>query len=823
MKEKLKKLLEKIGVLKIVWFFRYNFTKNVRRLIGRIKRKIEKYWTLRFSYPSEYKKYAKLPVEENKIIFIELRQSKLTNSFKVLYDQLVSKYDFKIHCHFLMINSVTPAEHRQRCRDLMRDMATAKYVFMNEASNVTSCVKLRPQTIMTQLWHGCGAFKKFGLSTAELLFGESRKEMTRFPYNKNYSYVTVSSPEVAWAYAEAMGLEDRKEIIVGTGSSRTDIFYDKSFIQASYDKLHTLMPSSIGKKVILYAPTFRGRVARAQTPEMLRVNMFKEAFEGEYVLLFKHHPHVKKPPVIEEADKDFAEDFTDAMTIEELLCVSDVCISDYSSLVFEYSIFEKPLIFFSYDLSEYFDWRGFYYDYDQLTPGPVFTTNLEIIEYIKHLEEHFDKQQIIDFKNKFMSACDGHATERIMDMVFQDALKTYKKEQPTVEQYHRIPSGDKMFCQQEERIDRLKWWKTSGNAAYEKFISSIPVVKGKIGVLYQKSSSDVISELKKHLKKEKQFTLSVLKLKKNKNDILKELASCEFVVLTEASDMMNVLHIRKETTVVQAWNEILPIEKFGYSSKEVRGGLKKDYLDVAPLHGNYQLIPMASENLKNIYKEAFRIQEENAYQALGAISTDVLFDESFIKNAKKKLDKFFPAWKGRKVIFYLPEYRILNKRPNREAFLDYGLMNEYLKEEYVMIYCSPFSQMVERDKLYKYYDNFIYDITSELTVYECMAAADIMIGDYVPQIYTFAVTDKPIFLYAPDYKVYFEGRDTYFDYEELAPGPICEDTAEIINYIQNIENYDDTKQKKFKDTYLTMCDGQATKRLLEQLAGMAAN
>ena len=142
-----------------------------------------------------------------------------------------------------------------------------------------------------------------------------------------------------------------------------------------------------------------------------------EALGEEYVLVFKHHPFVKNRPVVPESLKDFAIDLTADMTIEELLMVSDVCISDYSSLVFEYSLFERPMLFFAYDLEEYYDWRGFYYDYAEMTPGPTCKTTEEMIDYIKNLDTRFDRQKVVDFKNKFMSACDGHATERILELL----------------------------------------------------------------------------------------------------------------------------------------------------------------------------------------------------------------------------------------------------------------------------------------------------------------------------------------------------------------------------------------------------------------------
>lgn len=401
-----------------------NFTK-LRLMRNKYRAQWRKYYNLRKLYPRTYKKYATAPVKPDKVVFIEVRLPEISNSFQLLYDELSNNYNVEIHTHFLRSTFVCYKEYVQRCTEMVKDVADAKYVFLNEASNVFSCLDLRPETVVTQTWHGCGAFKKFGMSTAEMIFGESLEQQRKYPFYKNLTNVTVSSAEVEWAYEEAMDLADQPGTIKSTGVSRTDIFYKSEVIEAAYEKLHVTMPSSKGKKVILYAPTFRGRVASATTPEELDVSMFEKEFGEEYVLLFKHHPIVEKLPVVEEQYSEFAMDMTSLMTIEELLCVSDICISDYSSLVFEYSLFERPLIFFAYDLEDYCDWRGFYYDYNALTPGPVVKTNEEMMDYIKNIEDQFDKQKIIDFKEKFMGACDGHATERILKLVFDDDYEKY--------------------------------------------------------------------------------------------------------------------------------------------------------------------------------------------------------------------------------------------------------------------------------------------------------------------------------------------------------------------------------------------------------------
>lgn len=130
---------------------------------------------------------------------------------------------------------------------------------------------------MVQLWHGCGAFKKWGMSTADLIFGGSRDEILRHPFYKNLSLVTVSSPEVVWAYEEAMVLQDEPGVVQPIGVSRTDVFFDEAYLKKSRNKLLSVVPEAKGKRAIVYAPTFRGRVAHAEAPTALDIEAMKRA------------------------------------------------------------------------------------------------------------------------------------------------------------------------------------------------------------------------------------------------------------------------------------------------------------------------------------------------------------------------------------------------------------------------------------------------------------------------------------------------------------------------------------------------------------------
>ena len=72
------------------------------------------------------------------------------------------------------------------------------------------------------------------------------------------------------------------------------------------------------------------------------------------------------------------------------------------------------MIFFAPDIDDYDDWRGFYYDYDEMTPGPIYRETGDLIEYIQNIDSDFDRQTVVSFKEKFMGSCDGHVTERIL-------------------------------------------------------------------------------------------------------------------------------------------------------------------------------------------------------------------------------------------------------------------------------------------------------------------------------------------------------------------------------------------------------------------------
>lgn len=356
---------------------------------------------------------------EKTALFMQPR-SGLNESFKYIFNKLKAEENYHVILREFHRGEVGTSIHWKNTEKFMMEMATAKAIFVHESNAYFAYLNIRKESKVIQLWHGCGIFKKIGLSTSGKEHFKSAAAHEEYPEYNNYSIVTIASPELSWVYEEFMGIKKEEGIIQPIGVSRTDEFFDREYLENCYRTLYDVIPAAKGKKVILYAPTYRGVGYKRVSPDKLDVKKFAEALGDEYILIFKHHQTAIEVPEIPEPYRDtFAYDMTrgKGMSISDLMAIADICISDYSSLVFEYALFERPMLFYVYDLEEYIDERGLYYDFDEITPGPLCRTNEEMIDYIKHIDERFNKQEVTDFKNKFMCCCDGHATERIIEFM----------------------------------------------------------------------------------------------------------------------------------------------------------------------------------------------------------------------------------------------------------------------------------------------------------------------------------------------------------------------------------------------------------------------
>ena len=363
-------------------------------------------------YPLFYRLASLRPLRR-KALFAEVRSQELTDSFSLLAEEIQRLQLAETEMVFL--NNLTMGK-----KDLILGVfrmlwkaADAQVIFVNDSASFFGAFRLRRGSSMVQVWHACGAFKKWGYSVAEQEYGGSRKHLDRYSYHKNYTLVPVSGEDVCFAYAEAFGFPKDSPRIQPLGTSRTDIFFREDFCREARRRWKEVWPEAEGQKLILYAPTFRGQASEASAPQEFHPEYWKEKLGSDYVMAVRHHPFVKNPPKIPEECRDFVRDFSEAMTMEELLVLADICITDYSSVIFEYSLQEKPMIFWAFDRDEYEDWRGFYFPYETFVPGPIVQTEEEAIGEVGKAADQ-DMEVVRAFRKKYMGACDGHATERIL-------------------------------------------------------------------------------------------------------------------------------------------------------------------------------------------------------------------------------------------------------------------------------------------------------------------------------------------------------------------------------------------------------------------------
>ena len=137
-----------------------------------------------------------------------------------------------------------------------------------------------------------------------------------------------------------------------------------------------------------------------------------ETLPKDFVLALKMHPFVKDSIKIEN---DRIVDLSDYPAINDILIMTDLLITDYSSIVFEYSLLERPMIFYADDLDSYEHERDFYYPYESFVPGPIVKTTDELIAVLNNSECDYEK--IKSFKNKFFDYTDGLASKRFVDKI----------------------------------------------------------------------------------------------------------------------------------------------------------------------------------------------------------------------------------------------------------------------------------------------------------------------------------------------------------------------------------------------------------------------
>ncbi len=348
--------------------------------------------------PIIYWMHSRGKINERLVIFADAHHDSIPYSMEEMY-QRVKELDVEVVTCCTNYKTHSALQIFGSMRRFMKLYGKAKYVFICDNFLPVSSCKKRQETEVIQLWHAGGILKKFAYDT-------NRDIPAYYKGNvfKNYTLVTTSADCCRDVYISAMRTPPDK--VKGTGLSRTDRFFREDYLEQCRKEFYESYPEAKGKKLALWAPTFRGNAANPELVGLEEVKQLQQELGEEWYVIIKVHPHIDTIKKTSNCD----------IQTERLLPVIDLLISDYSSVIFDYVLLEKPLVLYVPDLDYYVENQELYIDFDEM-PGIIVKEYKELAKNVINEYSHYDMEKMRVFRETYMQACDGHATERILKTI----------------------------------------------------------------------------------------------------------------------------------------------------------------------------------------------------------------------------------------------------------------------------------------------------------------------------------------------------------------------------------------------------------------------
>jgi len=358
--------------------------------------------------------FSNIKIKQNRVTFLSNRRDDLSGNFEYIYNILKQDESLDIQ---MLLDSTPP--HRMSNKNIFKFAklySTSAVVIVDDFYEFTSIVPKKEGVKLIQVWHACGAFKTFGFSR----IGKPGGPRQATPHHRCYDYVVVSSENIRTYYAEGFGISLDK--VVATGVPRTDIFFDENYKEQKRKEFFEKHPNLNGKKIMLFAPTFRGngKLTGSYPVKKFDLKTVYEQTNGEYAIIVKLHPFIKDKFKIPQEYKDYILEYSENSELNDLLFVTDLLISDYSSAIFEASLLNISMLFYAFDLNEYIASRDFYCEYKSFLPGKIAYDMQGFLRAVNNKD--FETQKIEEFRNKFFDEQDGGSAKRVAKLV-QNIIK----------------------------------------------------------------------------------------------------------------------------------------------------------------------------------------------------------------------------------------------------------------------------------------------------------------------------------------------------------------------------------------------------------------
>ncbi|ENQ6619583.1 CDP-glycerol glycerophosphotransferase family protein [Campylobacter lari] len=280
----------------------------------------------------------------------------------------------------------------------IKHIANSSIIIIDQSNYFLSYIKLFPSTKVLQLWHGGGLYKKVAFD--KILSLEGNKNITRI--YRNISFLNISDKKLVNEYSRMFNIH--KENIINYGLPRTDRLFSRDTLKDKKEFL--LMYPEIGsKKICLYAPTFREDAKQQRKLLKIEENMAEQL--QDYIIIYRAHPTLK----ISDNIKGIID--VSNLELDFVLSITDILISDYSSIIFDYSFFKRPIVLYVPDLKEYFIKKKQLYFHPSELVGcsNVCYNSTELANVVKRATYK------IDLWDSFMSNCKGNSCQQLVGFI----------------------------------------------------------------------------------------------------------------------------------------------------------------------------------------------------------------------------------------------------------------------------------------------------------------------------------------------------------------------------------------------------------------------
>ena len=402
------------------------------------------------------------------ILLVTEVSTTLQGNLSVIYTRIKERdIDKEINVDVSCRLAVGKSNSKKSWLNLINKIARSRMIIVDNHVPILSYLNIHKKTKVIQVWHAGAGFKGVGF----MRFGKESSPFPAMSAHKKYALALAPSESLIKVFEEVFGIE--KEAFFPVGMPRLDNFLEPSRTEAIIKNFYEDYPELKGKKIILFAPTYRGKSQPTAYYNYSKVdfNKFYEFCGDDHVVLLKMHPFLlekskkkKKPVQInaenEENERDesclidestrqteytdleksnmiktpvFASnmiprgmpdiskfaprilDFSCYPNINDLFCVTDILITDYSSAYYEFSIFKKPILFFVYDRLLYENVRGVYQSIKASAPGKVCDNFKQLIEALE--KQDYQLEKTIAFSEAHFPFEPKGATDRLIDKV----------------------------------------------------------------------------------------------------------------------------------------------------------------------------------------------------------------------------------------------------------------------------------------------------------------------------------------------------------------------------------------------------------------------